>query len=233
MKEENGESDRIGAIPSAALNRYIDGEMGQRQRLDLQQQLGSDPAASRYLEDMQSLQRMLGDALDDATRQPPSQGLEQTLTRLRIAGEQPRHRLRRLLLDWGRPALAMAAGLALLGIGFGAGLFTANQQLERRVAALESARSEALDEVGLALNRVLEYSPSGEAVAWQSEHHDASGELTPIRTLKTPDQRYCREYQETLVINGEREERRGLSCRTGREQWEKRLIIPAAAKALF
>lgn len=227
--EKSSESDRIGSIPSASLNAYIDDEMDQQQRLDMQRAVPADAVASRYVEDMQSIQRLLGATLDDAGHQPPSKELKRTLLRLK-AGRNSR---RRSTSIWGQPALAMAAGLALLGIGFGTGLFTANQQFERRISALEDVRSQALNEVGLALNRVLEHSPSGQAVAWRSEHHDASAELTPIRTLKTSDQRYCREYRETLVINGEREERRGLSCRIGKEQWERRLIIPPTAKALF
>lgn len=227
--KKSDESDRIGGIPSSSLNAYIDREMDRRQRLDLQQRVMTDADAALYVEDMESVQRLLRSALDEASSQPPSAGLEQVLLRLKAAGNTRRRRQS----IWGQPALALAAGLALLGIGFGTGLFTANQQLERRISALEEGRNQALDEVGLALNRVLEYSPSGKAVAWRSERHDASGELTPIRTLKTPDKRYCREYRETLVINGEREERRGLSCRTGKEQWERRLIIPPAAKALF
>ena len=227
--KKTGESDPLGGIPEASLNAYIDGEMDERQRLDMQQELSSDPVSSRYIEDIESLQRQLRSALHAVARRPPSDGLERTLHRMKTAGNAAR----RPLFIWRQPVLAMAAGLALLGIGFGAGLFSANQQFDRRISALEDGRNRALDEVGLVLNRVLEHSPSGQAVAWRSDRHDASAELTPIRTLKTPDQRYCREYRETLVINGEREERRGLSCRTGKEQWEKLLLIPSEAKALF
>ena len=222
-------TDRIGSIQADSLNAYIDAELDAQRMLDLQREVPGDATASGYVEDIRSMQAMLRTSLDEVGRQPPSRGLEQTLRRLKHS----QHQAPRSSLLWGQPVLAAAAGLALLAIGFGSGLFTANQQLDRRLSALENARNQTLSEVDQVLNQVLENSPSGHAVAWRSGRYDASAELTPIRTLKTPDQRYCREYQETLLINGEREERRGLSCRTGKAQWEKQLIVAPAAKALF
>ena len=89
--EKSSESDRIGSIPSASLNAYIDDEMDQQQRLDMQRAVPADAVASRYVEDMQSIQRLLGATLDDAGHQPPSKELKRTLLRLK-AGRNSRRR---------------------------------------------------------------------------------------------------------------------------------------------
>ena len=73
---------------------------------------------------------------------------------------------------------------------------------------------------------MLEFTQSGTSVIWKSETHDVSAEMLPLRTLKTPDNRYCREFQEVLLIDGVREMRHGLSCRVGEKQWETRMILP-------
>ena len=118
-------------------------------------------------------------------------------------------------------------------MGYGAGLFTAERQFTQQLALAEAVRSQALNEVEKTLNRVLEHSPSGQAVDWRSEQYDVSAQLIPIRTFKTANQGYCREFEEIVIINGEREERRGLSCRTGKENWESRLLVPEGGQAIF
>ncbi len=226
---QNGqEPDQIGGIDEGLLNAYIDGELDQKERGEIERQLESDPVAARYVKQIGNMDRLVRSALDEAVAQPLSRSLLRSVDALNTRSEQNRSPVR-----WQQPSVALAASLLLLALGFGAGLFTAERQFSLQLAMAENIRSQALEEVGKTLNQVLEHSPSGQAVDWQSEQYDVSAQLIPVRTLKTADQRYCREYREILIIDGQREERHGLSCRTGKENWETRLLVPEGGKAIF
>lgn len=65
----------------------------------------------------------------------------------------------------------------------------------------------------------LESTPSGQSVPWQDPDAGTRGSYTPIRTWRTDDGRYCREYQQVVVIAGQEERAYGTACREPDGTW--------------
>lgn len=214
------DNERIGTLDEQLLNAYIDDELEPEQALEIERQLARDPVAGHYVKNARRLENLARAALHQVDDQRLSEGLSASLEAVR---RQDSSRAAHSFA--GRPYLAIAASLVVLAIGYGAGFLTAERSLTQQMLAMEQARSKSLAEVQVALNHALEYSPSGEPVSWRSDSGHALAELLPIRTLRTQDQRFCREFREVVVIGGVREERHGLSCRVGKEDWRTRLIL--------
>lgn len=214
--------DALSVEDGLRLNAYLDGELDGDEPDRVERWIREDPEAAACLELLRGVDSRCREALDGAFHRPVDPGLGATLEQIRQRQEGtvpvPDHRGG----TWWRPLGALAAGVLLLAVGYGLGVTTTTSRFDARLAAAEASRAEARS----ALARALEYTPSGTTVNWASSRYNASAELQPVRTLKMGDDRYCREYRETLVIDGVREERRGLSCRLGRERWQTRLIIP-------
>jgi hypothetical protein len=226
MAQESG-NNRIGGIDEKLLNAYVDGELGTEQSAELAGRLDQDPVAASYVRNVRRVDSLARAAMCRIDDQQLSAGLSASLETLRRQGTQAKND------PWHRPYLAVAASLLVLTIGYGAGFLSAEYNFDRQMLAMEQARSQSLEEVKVALNHALEYSPSGTPVSWQSENGRASAELLPIRTLQTADKLYCREFKEVLVIDGVREERRGLSCREGKEDWQTRVVLAEGAPELL
>ena len=211
---------RIGGIEASLLNAYIDGELGPEQASEIERQLETDSAASRYVRQVHRVEGLAKASIGQVDYMAISRGLGDSLEALRLhQGSQAGQRW------WQSPYLASAASVVLLLVGYSTGFLSAEYRINQQMAVLEAARSQSLEEVRVALNRVLEYSPSGEQISWHDETGRVVAELSPIRTLKSRDQRFCREFREVVLIDGTREERRGLSCRQGKEDWRTQLIL--------
>lgn len=70
-----------------------------------------------------------------------------------------------------------------------------------------------------AAQRALERSPSGTSVAWRNPDSGHSGRITPVRTYQTASGTYCREYQQTVIIEGRQEQAYGKACRQPDGSW--------------
>jgi surface antigen len=66
----------------------------------------------------------------------------------------------------------------------------------------------------------LETSPSGTSVAWQNPDSGHYGEVTPTRTYQMPSGQYCREYQQTITIDGQPHQSYGTACRQPDGSWK-------------
>ncbi len=229
--DEKGGGD---GLDDSLLDAYIDGELEDGPRRQVEQWLQRDPAAADYVRRVRRLQDLSRRQLQEIDQRPLPDELDRMLERLRQSGtgDGPGNEGQRGLA-WARPLLATAASLLILFVGYAVGVMTTEGRFEKRLVAVEQAREASLSEIRAALNRALEYNPSGSPVNWESKRYNASAELLPIRTLKAGDNQYCREYREILIIDGTREERRGLSCRLGKERWQTRLIMPEKGKELF
>jgi surface antigen len=112
----------------------------------------------------------------------------------------PRHRQRHHDIDaWD----AIALGL------FGALVYD---------ALTDSAR----ERHGRATDRALA-APVGESIIWSER--GASGTVRAVRDGYA-GQRYCREFQQTITVNGERQEGWGIACQEPDGSW--RLVPPGA-----
>jgi len=71
-----------------------------------------------------------------------------------------------------------------------------------------------------AASQALEKAPSGQSVAWQNPDSGHAGTLTPTRTYQTAQGSYCREYQQTVTIDGKKENSYGTACRQPDGSWK-------------
>ena len=73
---------------------------------------------------------------------------------------------------------------------------------------------------GEAAQRALETAPSGAAVAWQNPDSGHYGAVIPVKTYQADSGTYCREYQSTVTINGQKEKTFGTACRQPDGSWQ-------------
>ncbi len=101
---------------------------------------------------------------------------------------------------------AIAAGVILGGL-IGGAIGDSLDQMDRRYMAETAQKS-------------LESSPNGKALVWQNPDNGHSGSLTPVKTFKTKNDVYCREFQQTVTIDGQSELASGTACRQGDGTWK-------------
>ncbi len=68
-------------------------------------------------------------------------------------------------------------------------------------------------------HRALESAPSGQTVAWNNPDSGHSGTVTPVRTYQSGGT-YCREYQQSVTIDGKQERSYGTACRQPDGSWK-------------
>jgi surface antigen len=71
-----------------------------------------------------------------------------------------------------------------------------------------------------AAQRAFETTPSGQSVAWRNPDTGNSGTLTPMRTYQASSGQYCREYQQTITVGGEKQQAYGTTCRQPDGSWK-------------
>jgi surface antigen len=105
----------------------------------------------------------------------------------------------------GGSGTGIAAGTILGGLIGGA--------LGNRMDAADQQRAQET------ATRALETVPSGRSVAWQNPDSGNTGSVMPTRTYQTSSGQYCREYQQTITISGERHQSHGTACRQPDGTW--------------
>lgn len=121
--------------------------------------------------------------------------------------------------------MALAASISILAVGFGAGFLTGEARVERHQLASSLERINSLQNMQVAWNKALEHTPSGESLVWENPGSSFSTDIVPVRTMRSEDNRYCREFREIRIVDGVQEERHGISCRLGKEQWKMEALF--------
>ena len=70
-----------------------------------------------------------------------------------------------------------------------------------------------------AASRALEGAPTGTSVPWRNPDSGHAGTVTPTRTYQTAQGGYCREFQQTVTIDGKQERSYGTACRQPDGSW--------------
>lgn len=91
-------------------------------------------------------------------------------------------------------------------------------------ADLAPSLYEGLDKAAIALadatvQNVLEQSPSQQTVPWHSDVAGVSGSVTAVRTFRTTEGLYCREFLETVTSLATERSARRLACRMPGGSW--------------
>jgi len=70
------------------------------------------------------------------------------------------------------------------------------------------------------LDRALETLPGGSAESWANASNGHAGSVRPVRTrFSTAKNVYCRDYEETLTIDGQTDRYADTACRDSQGQW--------------
>ncbi len=67
--------------------------------------------------------------------------------------------------------------------------------------------------------RALETAPTGSPVVWKNPDNGHFGTVTPVKTYQTASGSYCRDYQQTVTIDGKQEKAYGTACRQPDGSW--------------
>lgn len=68
--------------------------------------------------------------------------------------------------------------------------------------------------------QTLETQKSGTTIAWNNPDSGHSGTVTPTKTYQQANGQYCREFQQTINVNGQTETGYGTACRRPDGSWE-------------
>ncbi len=117
---------------------------------------------------------------------------------------------------------ATVGGLLAAGLGASPAAIAGSVILGGLVGGAIGDRMDAADkrQANEAAARALETAPSGSAVAWQNPDNNHAGTITPTRTYQTENKQYCREYQQTVTIDGKQQKSHGTACRQPDGSWQ-------------
>lgn len=68
-------------------------------------------------------------------------------------------------------------------------------------------------------NQAFERNPVGQTSTWSNPDSGHSGTVTPTKTVYTPDNEPCRNYETTVTIDGRTETATGRACRQPDGTW--------------
>jgi surface antigen len=66
----------------------------------------------------------------------------------------------------------------------------------------------------------LEHDRTGETRTWKNPDSGHHGSVTPKKTYQSAEGKYCREYQQTVIIGGEEHQAYGTACRQPDGSWK-------------
>lgn len=106
----------------------------------------------------------------------------------------------------GGKATAIAGGVLLGGLAGGA-IGSVLDDQDRRTATFTTERA-------------LETAPTGQTSTWNNPDSGNSGTVTPVRTYQdAASGGYCREFEQTVTVGGERQRGFGTACRQPDGTW--------------
>ena len=86
-------------------------------------------------------------------------------------------------------------------------------------AAPDQADQAALDR---GIQKALETTPTDEPLQWQNQDNGHYGTIKPTRTFHPTQSQICREFQQTVVMNGQTQQAYGTACRQPDGAWKLR-----------
>jgi anti-sigma factor RsiW len=185
-----------------SINAFNDGQLDEVQTENVKRLLTRDPAARAYLEDIERLDQVLGNAFEPVMREPMPAGLVAVLKRRR------RRPSRQLLVP-----LALAASVLLAGV-----LLVRQDALEQQLK-MQQQLLQMSQEISALRHQALENIASGEVASWVAPVGQTRAEVRPLKTYRTADKGFCREYEERVEDARGVEIRRGIACRAGKGIW--------------
>ena len=184
----------------ALINAFNDGQLNEKDSEAVRSLLAEDVQARSYLAELVELDRLLRSTFNRLEQQAVPARFHAMLRKNRS------HAFSRYFV----PA-ALAASLLLVVV-----LVVRQDTIDHQ---MQEQLSQMRLEIASLKNQTLENTPSGEAVTWVAPVGQTRAEVTPLKTFRTKDNRFCREYEERLEDANGVEVRRGIACRTGKGLW--------------
>lgn len=107
----------------------------------------------------------------------------------------------------GKGNIAMIALGTLGGAALGKSLGASLDKIDQQHAATNAQQT-------------LETAPTGHASGWNNPDTGNSGTIVPTRTYQEPNGTYCREFTQTITVNGKQEKAFGKACRQSDGNWQ-------------
>jgi surface antigen len=84
-------------------------------------------------------------------------------------------------------------------------------------ASLDNADKAAMGRVS---QQTFETIPTGQTRQWSNPDSGNYGTFTPTRTIQAPSGEVCREFTQTIVVGGKKQQGYGKACRQGDGSWQ-------------
>lgn len=127
-----------------------------------------------------------------------------------------------------RAALPIAASVLLALVVGAGGVLLVDRRAEDTASRVVAALTRDRELTAAAFVEALDKQVSGQSVAWRNPDTGSNGTITPVRTFRAADGRWCRQYEERLDVAGSSEQRSGIACRDG-DGWRPEVERPGAA----
>ncbi len=127
--------------------------------------------------------------------------------------------------DIGTIAGAIGGGVIGHNIGKGAGQTTATIAGTLLGGVLGNSIGGSLDRADMMMyhdtsQRALETAQPGQTLPWKNAQTGNSGSVTPKAYYKNADGDYCREYTQSIVVGGKKQDAFGTACRQPDGSWK-------------
>jgi surface antigen len=70
------------------------------------------------------------------------------------------------------------------------------------------------------LQSALEYNKTNQPTNWVNPDTGETGSIVPVKTFKNSEGQYCREFRQTILIGGKKEQGYGTACRQPDGTWQ-------------
>lgn len=124
-------------------------------------------------------------------------------------------------------ALGGAIGGGVIGstMGSGAGKTAATIGGALLGGLIGNSIGKSLDNADLAAynatsQRAMETAQPGQTLPWKNAQTGNSGTVTPLNYYQNPQGQYCREYNQTIVVGGQKQNGYGKACRQPDGSWQ-------------
>ena len=217
-----------GKIELDTLVAYADGELAGAEHARVEAEIAADPATAKMVADLRDGTRLLRSAYDDPAILQVPEDLRTSIEGLLANAPKGRSPsttgAATAWSDWFRPT-RFAVSFALMLLAAAGGYLLAEWRFERRLAELDAARTQDLQLLERAIGQALEKHLSGQVVEWRNPTSGSHGQVVPVRTFKSEQGQWCREYREILIAEGGEEVRYGIACRNAGGEWRTRLRL--------
>jgi surface antigen len=205
--------DEMMEIDGTILMSYIDGELDAQTAREVEDALAGSAALRAKAVAFKDSAALVRAAYGHILHEPvPGELRDVVLSGLARKSSRP--------FAWRRSkAMLMAASLAFVMLGFGAGSyvttilpFSLESGLHRPDARLAPGRAAVIQ-------KALENNASGTTVSWDGGNAGSRGSIELIRTFRNKQGRYCREFKETLAAGDGPDTAYEVACRLPQGGW--------------